>query len=188
MTNTNTPGDIIERKDKRVWSKYNPSLVNRIDILLDTSFLESWNGDLEKENDGKVGHPYEYPQEFFIFLSRMRSLWNVRFRELEGFVRKLNPESSLLYDMTSIPSYSVAPVFEYGHAKDHDELEQVNFPMLMEKSRGIPLYYELYPGSIPDIVTLKRTIEYLSPRIKEMKIVLDRGFFSVDNLRLISRM
>ncbi len=52
----------------------------------------------------------------------------------------------------------------------------------------IPLYYELYPGSIPDIVTLRRTIEYLSPRISEMEIVLDRGFFSVDNLRLISSM
>ena len=90
MTNTNTSGDIMEKKDKRVWSKYNPSLVNRIDILLDTSFLESWKDDLEKENDGKVGHPYEYPQEFFVFLSRMRSLWNVPFRELEGFVRKLS--------------------------------------------------------------------------------------------------
>jgi hypothetical protein len=90
MTNTNTPGDIIERKDKRVWSKYNPSLVKRINVLLDTSFLESWKDDLEKENDGKVGHPYEYPQEFFVFLSRMRSLWNVPFRELEGFVRKLS--------------------------------------------------------------------------------------------------
>ncbi len=103
-------------------------------------------------------------------------------------IGKLNPESSLLYDITSIPSYSVAPIFEYGHAKDHPDLEQVNFSMLMEKRRGIPLYYDLYPGSIPDIVTLKRTIDYLSPRIGEMEIVLDRDFFSVDNLRLISGM
>ena len=103
-------------------------------------------------------------------------------------IRKLNPESSLFYDITSIPSYSIAPIFEYGRAKDHDELEQVNFSMLMEKRRGIPLYYELYPGSMPDIVTLRRTIEYLSPRIGEMEIVLDRCFFSVDNLRLISSM
>ena len=90
MTNTNTSGDIIERKDKRVWSKYNPSLVKRIDVLLDTSFLDSWRDDVEKENDGKVGHPYEYPKEFFIFLSKVRELWNVPFRELEGFVRKLS--------------------------------------------------------------------------------------------------
>ena len=90
MTNTNTSHERIERKDKRVWSKYNTSLVNRIGVLLDTSFLDSWKDDLERENDGKVGHPYEYPQEFFVFLSRVRSLWNVPFRELEGFVRKLS--------------------------------------------------------------------------------------------------
>ena len=90
MTNTNTSVEIIEKRDKRVWSKYNPSLVNRIDILLDTSFLSSWNDDLEKENDGKAGHPYEYPQEFFVFLSKVRELWNIPFRELEGFVRKLS--------------------------------------------------------------------------------------------------
>ncbi|MEM0141628.1 MAG: transposase [Thermoplasmatales archaeon] len=90
MSNTNTSVENIERKDKRVWSKYNTSLVSRIDVLMDTSFLNSWNDDLKRENDRKVGHPYEYPQEFFIFLSKVRELWNVPFRELEGFVRKLS--------------------------------------------------------------------------------------------------
>ncbi|MEM3845161.1 MAG: hypothetical protein QXU98_05615 [Candidatus Parvarchaeota archaeon] len=41
---------------------------------MDTSFLNSWNDDLKKENDRKVGHPYEYPQEFFIFLSKSRAM------------------------------------------------------------------------------------------------------------------
>ncbi|MEM4084195.1 MAG: transposase [Thermoplasmata archaeon] len=57
---------------------------------MDTSFLNSWNDDLKRENDRKVGHQYEYPQEFFIFLSKVRELWNLPFRELEGFVRKLS--------------------------------------------------------------------------------------------------
>ncbi len=52
---TNTHIDTLERGDKRVWSKYNPSLVKRIDILLETSFLDSWKHDLDKENEGKVG-------------------------------------------------------------------------------------------------------------------------------------
>ena len=85
---TNTHIDTIERRDKRVWSKYNPSLVKRIDILIDTSFLDSWRDNLGKENWRKVGHPYEYPQEFFVFLSKVRELWNVPFRELESFVGK----------------------------------------------------------------------------------------------------
>ncbi len=37
-----------------------------------------------------MGHPFEYPQEFFDFLAKIRSLWNIPFRELEGFVRRLS--------------------------------------------------------------------------------------------------
>jgi len=43
---------------------------------MDTSFLNTWGDDLERENEGKVGGPYEYPQEFFLFLSKIRSLCN----------------------------------------------------------------------------------------------------------------
>ncbi|MEM0159850.1 MAG: transposase [Candidatus Micrarchaeaceae archaeon] len=57
---------------------------------MDTSFLNSWNDDLKKENDRKVGHPYECPQELFKFIPNVRELWNVPFRELERFFRKLS--------------------------------------------------------------------------------------------------
>ena len=73
---TNTSVDCIERKDKRIWNKYNPSLVQRINVLMDTSFLNTWGDDLERENEVKVGRPYEYPKEFFLFLSKIRSLCN----------------------------------------------------------------------------------------------------------------
>ncbi len=79
-----------ERKYKRVWSKYNNSLIERIEILLGLSFLETWKKDLSRENDGKIGKPYEYPMEFFVYLAKIRSLWNVSFRVLEAFVRKLS--------------------------------------------------------------------------------------------------
>jgi hypothetical protein len=57
MTSTNTSADCIERKDKRLWKKYNPSLVKRMDVLMDISFLNRWRGDLERENEGKVRRP-----------------------------------------------------------------------------------------------------------------------------------
>lgn len=87
---TNTSSICNKKRDKRIWSKYNSSLVKRFDLLIDTSFLKKWEESLKLGNEGKVGHPYEYPQEFFVFLSKIRSLWNVPFRELEGFVRKLS--------------------------------------------------------------------------------------------------
>jgi len=45
---------------------------------------------LERENNGKIGRPYEYPMEFFIYLAKIRSLWNFPFRVLEAWVRGLS--------------------------------------------------------------------------------------------------
>ncbi|MEM4068108.1 MAG: hypothetical protein QXV17_14750 [Candidatus Micrarchaeaceae archaeon] len=72
---------------------------------MDTSFLNSWNDDVKKENDRKVGHLYEYPQEFFIFLSKVRELWNVLFRELEGFVKKLSDIVQAIELRRNIPAH-----------------------------------------------------------------------------------
>jgi len=41
MTYSNTTVRTMERRDKRIWSKYNPSPVKRIDLLFDTSFIDS---------------------------------------------------------------------------------------------------------------------------------------------------
>ena len=100
-------------------------------------------------------------------------------------IQRINPGNSLLYDITSLPSYGSAEIFEYGHAKDHPELEQINMGMVMERSRNIPLFFEIYSGSIPDVVTLKRTVEGIRKLIPKMEIILDRGFFSHENLSLL---
>ena len=55
--------------------------------------------------------------------------------------------------------FTPSSIIEYGHAKDHPDLEQINMGMVVERSRNIPILFELYGGSIPDIVTLKRTVE-----------------------------
>ena len=100
-------------------------------------------------------------------------------------VSRINPGNSLLYDITSLPSYGSAEILEYGHAKDHPELEQINMSMVMERSRNIPLFFEVYSGSIPDVVTLKRTVQSIKNTISKIKIILDRGFFSNENLSLL---
>ena len=103
-------------------------------------------------------------------------------------VERLHPGDSLLYDITFIPSYSSLDIFEYGHAKDHPDIEQVNLSMVMERSRRIPLYFEMYSGSIPDMVTLRRTKDQVKPMIPGIEIILDRGFFSMNNLKFLGGM
>ena len=48
--------------------------MRRVDVLMYLYILDSWDGSLDRENEGKVGRSFEYPEEFFGFLSKIRSL------------------------------------------------------------------------------------------------------------------
>ncbi len=48
---------------------------------------------------------------------------------------------------------------EMGHAKDDPTKPQVNFSVAMTEDEGIPLDYDVYQGSIPDISTCEQMIE-----------------------------
>ena len=57
--------------------------------------------------------------------------------------------------------------------------------MVMERSRNIPLFFEIYSGSLPDVVTLRRTVEVIRKLIAGIEIILDRGLLSHENLSLL---
>jgi transposase len=67
-------------------------------------------------------------------------------------------------------------------------LPQINFAMYYGQQSMLPLYYCVYPGSVPD----KTHLEYMIRDneligCKRTKFVLDRGFFSADNLRIMAK-
>ena len=59
----------------------------------------------------------------------------------------------------ALPSNKTSEILEYRHAKVHHELQQISLGMVMERSRNIPLFFEIYSGSIPVVVTLKKATE-----------------------------
>jgi IS5 family transposase len=65
-------------------------LVRRGELLLDLGFLRTWSRDLEDLNKGKAGRPYCYPDGFFRFLGVLHVLFNMPYRQAEGFVRALS--------------------------------------------------------------------------------------------------
>ena len=71
----------------RRYDRYNRSLVNRIEDLMDPSFLMNWRNLLADNNRGKRGHPYRTPNAFITFLAKLRAVYNVPFRSLEGIAR-----------------------------------------------------------------------------------------------------
>ncbi len=77
---------ILDRFGRR-YDRYNRSLVDRIEDLLDPSFLMDWKLLLADNNRGKRGHPYRTPNAFITFLAKLRAVYNVPFRSLEGIAR-----------------------------------------------------------------------------------------------------
>lgn len=100
------------------------------------------------------------------------------------FAKFHGPAQGVWLDITSISSYrSPDAWFEHGYNRDRERLPQVNLGMLMGSPMHLPMFYELYPGSVNDVSTLKN----VAYRAKELNIavetwVMDRGFFSTSNV------
>jgi transposase len=102
-------------------------------------------------------------------------------------IRQLKSKRTILYDITSVSSYSeLIRLLEWGYNRDGLDLPQVNLSIVLDKAEGIPLGYEIYPGSISDVVTLQNTMKKIEIHgVKDFTLVLDRGFFSINNVELL---
>ena len=96
----------------------------------------------------------------------------------------------IFYDITSLSSASKKiNLLEWGYNRDGENLPQVNVGLVVRTGDHLPLYYKVFPGSIPDVVTLKnllREIKILA-RAEETLLVLDRGFYSGRNLKELEK-
>ena len=94
----------------------------------------------------------------------------------------------LAYDVTSISSYSKGiESLEWGYNRDKEKLPQLNMGMYYGEDSLLPLYYRIYPGSIPDKAHLRYMAEDTGViSSKKTKFVMDRGFYSAENLRYLT--
>jgi transposase len=101
-------------------------------------------------------------------------------RLLEG----TDTKTTLVYDITSLSSYSqLINLLEYGYNRDGESLPQINLSLILDKDKGIPVMYDIYPGSIADVSTLTHTLQKIEAHgIHNYLAIMDRGFFSRSNL------
>ena len=104
-----------------------------------------------------------------------------------NWIPKVEDTSSVIFDITSISSYSnCIDTVEWGYNRDKENLPQINLGMVFGEPSSLPLFYSLYQGSIPDIVTLKNILLRLNSfGIKDTLFVMDRGFFSRHNIDMM---
>lgn len=91
----------------------------------------------------------------------------------------------LAYDVTSISSYARGnDLVEYGYNRDHESLPQLNLGMYYGEESLLPIFYCTYKGSIVDKSHLPYIMQYNERLgIKEVCFVMDRGFYSEQNVR-----
>ena len=91
------------------------------------------------------------------------------------------------YDTTSISSYSeTLKQVRYGKNKEDDKLPQFNLALLFGEKSGLPFYYRKIAGNIPDVKTINELVRELDVLgYEKVKLVMDRGFYSVDNINAL---
>jgi hypothetical protein len=108
------------------WKVYNEGLVKRGEFLLDFGLFGDWEEELEALNGAKRGRPYEYPASFILFFIRLKSLFKIDYRTLEGISRRLVvfiPQAQKAPDYTTFQVRSMGLGLElevYGEAKEYD--------------------------------------------------------------------
>ncbi len=155
--------------------------INRVVRPLPLYHVSSWcEGTILSEWDAAISS-----QSLSKYLDKLGGCDTHRFSA--EMVNKLDTSSTLLYDITSLSSYSKMKLMEYGYNRDRDKLPQVNLSLVVDKEKGIPVMYDVYPGSIRDVTTLKNTVKKIKALgIDEFVLIMDRGFYSSTNIEELS--
>jgi hypothetical protein len=103
---------------------------------------------------------------------------------LEHWVERHKSSHAVLHDTTSVSTHSPAlELAEWGYNRDDELLPQINFSLAATPD-GIPLFYRVIPGSIPDVRTLSATLRIAKDYgVEHPCLSLDRGYYSAANLR-----
>ncbi len=95
-------------------------------------------------------------------------------------VERLGVVDTVVFDITSLSSYSgLIEMLEYGYNRDKDGLPQLNLGLYVDRKADLPFGFDVYPGSIVDVSTLKNTVKKIRDLgIDKTCLVIDRRFFS----------
>ena len=118
------------------------------------------------------------------FLQSMDREVSVAFQNDWNMERNHREKIYISYDSTSKHCEAGdLRIVEMGHSKENEETNVFNYAIAYDTENREPLFYELYPGSINDISQLQCTVDKAKGYgYKKIGFVLDRGYFSKDNI------
>lgn len=115
---------------------------------------------------------------------------SVSFQNEWNAVRKKQDKIYISYDSTNKNCQAGdIEIVEFGHAKEDRVLPIFNYSIAYDCNNREPLFYETYPGSIVDISQLQLMLnKAVSYRYKNAGFILDRGYFSRENIRYMDHL
>lgn len=161
------------------------------DKILDTAcyMISSENNVMQYIDDYGYNHAL-FNKKVFDDSSVGRIFDNIQGRDIDLFIKawvKIHSSKNIYiaYDSTNMNTVAGnLELSEYGHAKDDDSLPQINLSLGYNLNDNTPLFYELYPGSIIDNYECKKMVERAkSYGCEQVGFILDRGYFSLNNIR-----
>jgi transposase len=112
---------------------------------------------------------------------------NLNHAFLNEIIKATGIKGALYYDLTSYSSQSRNIDFlEYGYSRSDPDYPQVNVSLVESSESGIPIFYDIYPGSVNDITTVKNTIDVLrTAGLTDVTFIMDRGMFSSSSIEYL---
>lgn len=153
---------------------------------------------VEEENVGQhypdfaFSHPlFSEGMRIYSDVSVSRFLHSISKEKIIGFQEDWNAKRDhkqriyLSYDSTNKNCQAGdIDLVEFGKAKDAKGLPVFNVAVAFDKTNRVPLFYEEYPGSITDVSQFVYMVDKVKDYgYKNVGFVLDRGYFSKENIQ-----
>lgn len=124
------------------------------------------------------------------FISRISVEDSVSFQNEWNSIKKKQDKIYISYDSTNKNCQAGdIEIVEFGHAKEDKGLPIFNYSIAYDCNNREPLFYETYPGSIVDISQLQLMLDKAAAYgYKNAGFILDRGYFSRENIRYMDRL
>ncbi|MBD6956136.1 MAG: hypothetical protein F9Y92_05800, partial [Thermoplasmatales archaeon] len=97
----------------------------------------------------------------------------------------LNGSDKYAYDITAMFTRSSINISDLGYNKGMENIPQIELILISSTETNLPAMVRIIPGSIKDVETLRTSIEDLG--IEKITFVMDRGFFSEENIKEMYR-
>ena len=162
----------LEKLTRSIFGERADALLTVAEYMLSDGNVMSYMEDWQEEQVGYLKTPLTGQGLSRLFSSITRE---ERMAFFEEWMRMHRTDEYLAYDVTSVSSYSQGiESLEWGYNRDKEALPQINLGMYYGEESRLPLYYRIYPGSIPDKAHLKTMVE--NGPGKKIRFVMDRGF------------